>query len=152
MDINIELKNLEMALNPFNKDILSDELENYIFRACEQQLLKNKDLNINITGLNYLEDQKKLNNIIHTYYQNKTTIYKKIDSVDNYIRITLTCIGAIVILISHEFDFLLSELFLIAGWVIIWEIVYDLLFNEIKRKRKKKIYSRLSTVKINFKK
>lgn len=152
MDINIELKNLEMALNPFNKDILSDELENYIFRACEQQLLKNKDLNINITGLNSLEDQKKLNNTIHTYYQNKTTIYKKIDSVDNYIRITLTCIGAIVILISHEFDFLLSELFLIAGWVIIWEIVYDLLFNEIKRKRKKKIYSRLSTVKINFKK
>lgn len=152
MDINIELKNLEMALNPFNKDILSDELENYIIRACEQQLLKNKDLNINITGLNSLEDQKKLNNTIHTYYQNKNTIYNKIDSVDNYIRITLTCIGAIVILISHEFDFLLSELFLIAGWVIIWEIVYDLLFNEIKRKRKKKIFSRLSTVKINFKK
>ena len=46
---------------------------------------------------------------------------------------------------SKQFTNIVSEIFLIAGWVIIWEIIYDILFSEIKRKRKAKIYKALAT-------
>jgi len=150
MNINIELKNLEIALNEYNKDIISENLDNYLIYSLNNQKLINKNIIINIKGIYNKEEQEHLKNVLINYYQNKTSFFNKIDSVDNIIRFILGIVGAIIILISHEFNFLLSELFLIAGWVIIWEIVYDLLFNEIKRKRKKKIYNLLATSKINF--
>ena len=150
MNINIELKNLEIALNEYNNDIISENLDNYLIYSLNNQKLINKNIIINIKGIYNKEEQEHLKNVLINYYQNKTSFFNKIDSVDNIIRFILGIVGAIIILISHEFNFLLSELFLIAGWVIIWEIVYDLLFNEIKRKRKKKIYNLLATSKINF--
>jgi len=150
MNINIELKNLEIALNEYNKDIISENLDNYLIYSLNNQKLINKNIIINIKGIYNKEEQEHLKNVLINYYQNKTSFFNKIDSVDNIIRFILGIVGAIIILISHEFNFLLSELFLIAGWVIIWEIVYDLLFNEIKRKRKKKVYSKLSSSIITF--
>lgn len=150
MNINIELKNLESALNEFNKDILSDNLDNYLIYSLNNEKLINKNIQLNIKGINNKEEQIHLTKVIYTHYQKKNNFFNKIDNVDNIVRFILGIIGAIIILISHEFDFLLSELFLIAGWVIIWEIVYDILFNEIKRKRKKKIYDLLANSKINF--
>lgn len=150
MNINIELKNLESALNEFNKDILSDNLDNYLIYSLNNEKLINKNIQLNIKGINNKEEQIHLTKVIYNHYQKKNNFFNKIDNVDNIVRFILGIIGAIIILISHEFDFLLSELFLIAGWVIIWEIVYDILFNEIKRKRKKKIYDLLANSKINF--
>lgn len=150
MNIDIELKNIEMALDTFNHNLLSRDLDNYIITTCENKIIKNKNINLNISGISKKEEQNTLIKIIHNYYQNKTIIFHKIDNLDNYVRACFAIIGIIIILISKEFDFLLSELFLIAGWVIIWEIVYDILFNEIKRKRKKKIYSKLSSSNITF--
>lgn len=150
MNINIELINLESALNEFNKDILSDNLDNYLIYSLNNEKLINKNIQLNIKGINNKEEQIHLTKVIYNHYQKKNNFFNKIDNVDNIVRFILGIIGAIIILISHEFDFLLSELFLIAGWVIIWEIVYDILFNEIKRKRKKKIYALLANSKINF--
>lgn len=150
MNINIELKNLESALNEFNKDILSDNLDNYLKYSLNNEKLINKNIQLNIKGITNKEEQIHLTKVISNHYQKKNNFFNKIDNVDNIVRFILGIIGAIIILISHEFDFLLSELFLIAGWVIIWEIVYDILFNEIKRKRKKKIYALLANSKINF--
>lgn len=150
MNINIELINLESALNEFNKDILSDNLDNYLIYSLNNEKLINKNIQLNIKGINNKEEQIHLTKVIYTHYQKKNNFFNKIDNVDNIVRFILGIIGAIIILISHEFDFLLSELFLIAGWVIIWEIVYDILFNEIKRKRKKKIYALLANSKIYF--
>ena len=59
-------------------------------------------------------------------------------------------LGIILIIISEQLTLFLSELFLIAGWVVIWEVVYDILFTGIKRKRELKIAKKLSTCEINF--
>lgn len=150
MNINIDLKNIESALNEFNKNVLSEDLNNYLIYNFNNQKLINKSIIINIKGINNKEDQLHLTEVISNYYQTKTNFFNKLDTIDNLVHFILGIIGTIIILISHEFNFLLSELFLIAGWVIIWEIVYDILFNEIKRKRKKKIYNLLSKAKINF--
>lgn len=145
--MNIELKNLDYALNPFNENLISDELDKYITNESYKQ--KDK-INITIYGSLTKEEQNKLENTIHNYYNNLYKIYKNIDKFDNYIRFIALIIGIVLILISEQLTFLFSELFLIAGWVLIWEMLYDILFNEIKRKRKSKTYKALSICQITF--
>jgi len=120
MNINIDLKNIESALNEFNKNILSEDLNNYLIYNLNNQKLINKSIIINIKGINNKEDQLHLTEVISNYYQTKTNFFNKLDTIDNLVHFILGIIGTIIILISHEFNFLLSELFLIAGWVIIW--------------------------------
>ena len=91
-----------------------------------------------------------IKNIIQNYYKDKYLYLKKFDNLDNYIRLTLFLIGILAIFISKQFSNILSEIFLIAGWVVIWELIYDILFNEIKRKRKAKIYKILANATIIF--
>ena len=80
----------------------------------------------------------------------KVKYLNKIDKYDDYFRFLLLLLGIILIIISEIFSALLSELFLIAGWVVIWEVVYDILFTGIKRKQKLKIAQKLSTCEISF--
>ena len=44
----------------------------------------------------------------------------------------------------------IHELFLIFGWVAVWELIYDGLFTNYKAKIKRKRYKKLSNVKINY--
>ena len=144
MEIDINLNNLDEALGKYNKEELSDDFDSYLIAHCEFLSFKN-----NIKGLPK-KDWKKLDDIIHSYYLNKLNRYNKIDDIENYIRIGFFIIGILAILISELFTSFLSELFLIAAWVIVWELVYDLLFKEIKRRRKAKIYKYLANAKIVF--
>lgn len=151
MNIKIELKNIEQALNEFNNNMLSSSLDEYIMSNFTHLNLIKKDITLNISGLKTKEEQEKIQTIIHEHYSRKFKIFELTDDLDDYFKIIFGIIGSLAIIISHKFSFFLSELFLIAGWVIIWEIIYDLLFNEIKRKRKNKIYRTLASCKIIFK-
>ena len=149
MQIDIVLKNSDDAFNPFNDAELSDSFNDFIMRHCDTLNFKNKNLVLNITGASN-KIKKKLENTIHNYYSIKLTRYQKLDNIENYVRIGFFIIGILAILISEIFTSFLSELFLIAAWVIVWELVYDLLFNEIKRRRKAKIYKLLRDAEIVF--
>lgn len=148
--IPIQINDLTLALNPFNKAEISKDLDEYIMKYYEHLSLKKSKLELKIMGLNNLKDQQIITNIIHNFYQTKLKKYQKIDKIDDYIRTILLLIGILATLISNQFQALVSELFLIMGWVVIWEIVYDVLFNLIKRKRKTRLCLALSTCKINF--
>ena len=150
MKINIELSNIQEATNKFNGEELSEDLNEYIINKCKFKIIKNTKIILNITNLKSKNDKQKLYSLIHNYYEQKASIFKKFDLIDNYIRIFLLVLGIIAIFISEQLPILLSELFLIAGWVLVWEIFYDLLFNEIKRKRSFKIYEALTKCEINF--
>lgn len=147
MKIDINIKNEEDALNTFNENKISESLDNYLITCLEHTPLKD-NITLCITG----SKNKNLGNMIKEHYQEKYFFLKKLDTYDNYIRLILFLIGIIAILISKQFNFVLSEIFLIAGWVIIWEIIYDILFNEIRRKRKAKIYKVLANSTIIFSK
>lgn len=146
MNIEINLENELDALNIYNKNIISESLDNYLVSFLEHKPLKGT-INITISGTN----NNNIEVIIKNYYQEKYLYLNKIDKLDNYIRLILFIIGLIAILLSEQFTNVISEIFLISGWVIIWEIIYDVLFNEIKRKRKAKIYKYLANSKITFK-
>lgn len=147
--VKIKLENLEYATNKFNHEVLNDELDNYITSASMHTLHKERII-LNINGLSNNNEQKELITLIHTHYQKKVKQLNKIDKYDDYFRIILLLLGILLIIISEQFTSFLSELFLIAGWVVVWEIVYDILFTGIKRKRDLKLYKKLATCEIEF--
>lgn len=147
--VNIKLKSIEDATNPFNESLLNEELDNYIVNNCKHISSKEKII-LNVNNLSKKEEQEQLLALIHHHYQNKVKQLNKIDKYDDYFRLVLILLGIILIIISEQFTSLLSELFLIAGWVVVWEVVYDILFTGIKRKRDLKLCKKLSTCKINF--
>ena len=146
MNIEINITDENELLNIYNKNIISETLDNYLITSLEHRSLK-EDITINITGTK----NEFIKSIITNYYKEKYLYLKKIDSLDNYIRLVLFLIGVLSIFISKQFTNIVSEVFLIAGWVIIWEIIYDVLFSEIKRKRKARIYKTLAKAKIILK-
>lgn len=146
MNIEINLENELDALNIYNKNIISESLDNYLVSFLEHKHLK-EPITLIISG----NKNQDIDKIIKNYYQEKYLYLNKIDKLDNYIRLILFIIGLIAIIFSEQFTNVIGEIFLISGWVIIWEIIYDVLFNEIKRKRKAKIYKYLANSKITFK-
>ncbi len=151
MNIDIILDNINDAICKYNKNELNENFDNYLITHCEVLNFKNTELVLNIEGISK-RNKGNLENIIHDYYLNKLNRFNKMDDIESYIRIGFFIIGILAILISELFTSFLSELFLIAAWVIVWELVYDLLFNEIKRRRKAKIYKYLANAKIIFRK
>ena len=131
--IKIELNNLDNATNQFNNEVLDNELDNYITN----------------TSLHILP-KEQLIKLIHTHYEKKVKQLKQIDKYDDYFRMILLLLGIILIIISEHLTSFLSELFLIAGWVVVWEMVYDILFTGMKRKRSLNLYKKLATCKIEF--
>lgn len=146
--MNIEIKNIDDALNKFNSNEISNELNNYITDMSLKGFKNIKELNIkcNLTK----KEKEELEEIIHNYYKNLAKDLNYIDKHDNHIQIILFLLGLLLILISKETTSFLSEVLLIAGWVFVWEMLYDVLFNQIKRKRKAYIYKNLAKCKINF--
>lgn len=147
--IKIKLKNLAEATNTFNDEVLNNELDNYLTSSCKHIPSKER-ISLLIKDFTNKEDQATLISLIHNHYLHTIKYLNKIDKYDDYFRLFLLLLGIILIIISEEFTALLSELFLIAGWVVIWEVVYDILFTGIKRKQKLKIAKKLSTCEINF--
>ena len=147
LNIKIELENINDALNKYNKEELNEEMNEYILSCCETKFFKTKKITLEIKGINKSEE---LSNIIHNFYKKKLTYLKKVDKIDDYFRLGLLLIGLIAIILSEYLPSFISELFLIAGWVVIWEIVYDIIFIEIKKKRKANIYKELSKCIIEF--
>lgn len=147
--ILINLKDLNLAFNEFNHNILSNDLDNYLFNEAKKSTYK-EDILLVISNINNLEKQKKIKELIINFYLNKIKEYKKIDKLDNYFHLILLFFGILLIIISEQFTMFLSELFLIAGWVVIWEMIYDILFTSIKRKRELNIYKKLTNSTFNF--
>ncbi len=132
--IKIKLENLDSATNKYKNEVLNSELDNYIINANLHKLPKERII-LYISGLPNNKEQEQLIKLIHIHYQNKVKQLNKIDKYDDYIRIILLLLEILLIIISEQFTVLLSELFLIAGWVVVWEIVYDILFTGVRRKR-----------------
>lgn len=146
--INIELKNYEDAFNKFNKEELSDELASYIFEIAKQISLD--EISITIKGEFDEEKQSELESLIRRYYRKKTVLFNRNDKYDSIFKMTFAIIGIALINVSIHVTDLLGELFLIAGSVAIWEVVGDFLFEIMKRKRERNIYTRLSRCNISF--
>ncbi len=112
--------------------------------------MKKGTITLRIKGLSSKKEQENFKKVLYEYYDKKSQFYMLEDSIVDVKRIFLLLLGILLIFISKIFDFILSEIFLVAGWVAIWEIVYDLFFRERERKRNIKIYQKLAKSTIIF--
>ncbi len=147
--IMVNLENIDVALNKFNNAILSEELNDYIINEAKKNIYK-ENIALIIYNVQDLQEQTMIKNVIHNFYKNKLVEYKKLDKYDNYFHFVLLLIGLLMIIISEQFTYFVSELFLIAGWVVIWEMIYDIFFTSIKRKRCTLILKKLANCSIDF--
>ena len=131
-EIKISIDNLNDITNNYNKNIIKEEFDNYLVGQCT--FIKNENIILSISGFYDENNKERLKKTIHNYYNNKLDELRKIDKIDTFKRIVLMTLGIILIIISKMFNQVISEVFLVAGWVAIWETVYNLLFVETKRK------------------
>ena len=146
--INIELTNFLDAFNEFNKSDISESLDSYILK--KSRMISSKKITIKIKGIYTLDEKQRLTKVIHDHYKEKKEHLTKVDRYDDLYRLVFMIIGAILINISTYHTTFIGELFLIVGWVAVWEVAYDILFRSIKRKNENIISKKLSKCKIIF--
>lgn len=144
--INIDINTFKELENSFNKKHINRDLAEYIME-CAKLMPRGGKIELKINGNLSQSEQDKAINLIHGYYKEKLKQYHK---YDDYVRIFLLILGIVFIIISEHLIDVLSELFLIAGWVVVWEIIYDLIFTGFKRKKIKTTYKKLSMCEISF--
>lgn len=153
--IEININDYQDVIEKFDNDKLSSELASFIYGQC-MALPFNDIIEINIkTTCNLSKIQKdNIVDMIHSYFGlevKKDLILLKHQNTRYFL---LFLIGILLIAISN-LDFfknviVISELYLIAGWVAIWEVIYKLLFEDTKKRIKLKRYKILSKARINF--
>lgn len=155
-NIEIDIKSKEDMFNKFNEDLISEDLGNFIFKQSKKISLTSK-VTIEIydkVGLTK-EERGRLIDAIREYFG--LMVKEKLIYIDfnNVRKIFLFVIGVVLILLSNAltkvFSFLIPELFLIAGWVAIWETVYSIFFSDNQNRVEIKKLKELTKCDIRFK-
>jgi len=154
-NIDIYVIETEELKEEFNKNKISNNLAKYLINEC-RGIHYNSNININIYTKEELskEEQEEITLMIKNHFITlikESIITAKVSMIREFI---LTILGIVLILISSVIskytEILLPELFLIAGWVAIWEVVYNILFTNSKNKIEKRRYKKLFKANIYF--
>lgn len=155
LEINIEINEESKIYNKYNSTQLSDELNNYIYNQCKGTKVKT-NINININHCNKLNDdeKEKIIDAIRSSYglQIKENLLNLKD--EHTKQLILILIGMIIIIISHlllsyKLD-LIADLTSILGYVLLWEIAYNIVFVETIKRNELRRLERLKKAKISF--
>lgn len=155
INITVNLKNKQDLYNPYNNSILNDNLSSYLLNSLRGLGLKEK---VRITIIHTedisLEEQKNIENIIHTNFY-RIDFEDAIHTKAYHIRaIILLIVGIILLWISYYLNtnniYIIEELILILGWVAIWEVADYLLFEDTKNRIKSKRIDELTKATIKF--
>lgn len=153
MDININLVNKEDLINKFNNQELNSELGDYIYqKAVISKISRNKFFRINIKTDFQTNSKEEILDMIRSYYGNKVKeelLHLKRDYIKNSI---LFIIGIILLILAYFTqtitDFVLPEIFIIVGWLAIWEMAYGVFFYNSKHRLRVRLLKKLTKCKI----
>ena len=137
----------------YNTKMLNPELKNYILEELRGSNLK-KGITINIVG-DYFDTLEKKNEFLKLF---KNEFSLSIKDYTMYLKYSLIAslllglIGIIFIVLSNIISSpVFKEIFLIMGWLGVWESTANLIFNESKNYLVIKRYKRILEAKIIFK-
>ena len=145
--IHVDLDNRDEYINKYNDNRICDDLHNYLINEAIK--ISNKTRIILKIKFNYDVDEdeknrvkKLIKNDFNDSLNDKIT-FNSIAIKDIY----LILIGIACIIVSVMFRYLkisvISEVFLIIGWVPIWELVSNILFIESDERMIKRKYKQL---------
>lgn len=155
LEIKITLSKDSMIFNNYNSNQLSDELSNYIYSQCKG-IPVSKNININIYHkLDLTKNEKE--SIIDAIRSNYgIDIKENILKLKNEIvkELVLIVAGSIFLIISNILKYInmniISEIVSIFGWVIIWEVAYNIIFMDTKLRFENKRLKKLVESRIKF--
>ena len=153
MDINVNLINREDLVNKFNNKELNGELGDYIYqKAITSKISRDKFFRINIKTDFEISTKEEILDMIRSYYGNKVKeelLHLKRDYIKNSI---LFIIGIVLLILAYFTktitDFVLPEIFIIVGWLAIWEMAYGVVFSGGKHRLKIRLLKKLTRCKI----
>ena len=147
--INIELNDKYDLYAKYNQKLISKELLDYIIEQSND-VLKQDDININI-----FDNYQFKENVIEVIKNGLNCEYEKCKRDYHYTNIKqiyLLIIGILFLLLSAiiKETSVFKEVFLIIGWVPIWEAIDIQLFSERERKKKLFLLKKLIQSKYNI--
>lgn len=148
--INIEVNDIKNILNEFNKESITNELNNYILTQCKNKKL-DKKLTLNFIGKISDREKELIGKAIHKHYKKLEQYYIDIDNKDNLYQLLFILIGVLIIYSAQYMRGVFNEFLIILGWVLIWEAFHDIFFGRVSRKIKLKVYRKLARCNIDFK-
>lgn len=149
--IEINIKDKKELYNPYNENILNEELGNYIYNNFIRTS-KNKNVKLNIYT-NEEIDVEKTKELIHNYFifkKKELTIYKERNLSISMIMI-IVGISAIILWQFIKTN-IIHELLSIIGWLFMWEAIYNISFTGMENDLKLKKIKILSKCNINIEK
>ena len=153
--IEINIHNYDYVTEKFDSNKLSRELASFIYNQYTS-LSVNKGVELNVNSNLTEEQENNLADMIHRHFGLETQKSILTFQYKTKYQILLFLIGIFLIALSN-LPFIsnlstLHEILLIFGWVAVWELIYDIMFVDIKENIKRKRFKKLSKVKINYNK
>lgn len=155
IDLDITINNKKEFYSKYNEGTLNRQLQDYILNELVGYNEKYK-LNIHIkTKLDLTDEEKeKYAELIRNEFR-ENYIDLKDDVIKHYRKsIILTAMGLVLLVIGLVFskyeDSLLSEIFNIGGWLLIWESGYEIIYTLVDRKKEMKRFNQIITSNIEF--
>ena len=146
--IEADILDINDFFEKYNKDLVSHDLINYILDNSKD-LLENDEVEIVLNKAIDLKLESILRNSLKTKYQEEI----KEHYYNNKMQVVYFLIGVIMLVISRILNdrALIEELFLIGGWVLIWQTVEIEFFRDTLNHKKRKILKKLINSKITEK-
>lgn len=140
--IEINLADKEDFLDKYNKKKVTNDIVDYIIRQSmyvtrkdELKIIINKKCRIEQNCIQMIKDA------LNEEYSNSMRLHHSIDIKQTFL-IMLGIVALILYSITKE-EIIWGELFLIAGWVGIWEAMDLELFDDASERRKRKTLRKL---------
>lgn len=153
--IHVTLREYDQMMSNYNDKSLSQELGQYIYKECQGIPMK-KRINIKVTSKFLMTEdyKKKLSDLIHAYFGlevKENLIFIKYNMIKN---VFFSILGIVILTIAFtlqkHFYNVISEILIIIGWILLWEVLYNLFFNNRKLRIKIKRDKMLARCKIQY--
>lgn len=151
--INVKLHSKDDYINKYNDERLNQELIDYLMEEIKATSIKEK-IKINIVT-EFIMEQEEKNRFLDMIRSHFGTDIGELYNLNERVIIIdfLISIIGILALITYFFLMdipLISEFLLIVGWVLLGEVICNILFEMSKTKLQIKKMKKLTTCKIEF--
>jgi len=152
--IHIDISEKKLFYEEFDDELFSKELSDYIMRRINKIPLRgNVRLEFESSNLTD-EERKKFKRKFKDYYQSLLDDNKIFSNMCLIRNLFMIIVGILLIACNYyfstSFEPILLEIVMIIGWVMIWEVVYDFLFSNNRRRYEVKRIKQLLKAKIVF--
>ncbi len=153
LKIEVNLDNIEEIYHPWNKNTLNPTLVTYLYDECLGKNKKSKiDIHIYTNDLLTTLQKEEIRKIIHVHFKEEQKEIKLKKQVSHLFHFVMLGMGLFFLFLSFLFKIqLVEEVLLILGWILIWEVVENLLFEKSKENLRLKRYKELGSARIYFK-